>query len=100
MNAGLDEMLDENPSDDLPRSDLDKSNDPGSVPFDDEAVDVHSGTTPPDDSFAPDLENLEGGVVRTLDGDIAGDEFSQDAMNYQILLGKIDRLLDGLRLDA
>ncbi|KAK4998262.1 hypothetical protein LTR66_002480 [Elasticomyces elasticus] len=99
-DAGLDEMLDENPSDDLPRSDLDKSNDPGSVPFDDEAVDVHSGTTPPDDSFAPDLENLEGGVVRTLDGDIAGDEFSQDAMNYQILLGKIDRLLDGLRLDA
>ncbi|KAK4981996.1 hypothetical protein LTR66_009545, partial [Elasticomyces elasticus] len=99
-DAGLDEMLDENPSDNLPRSDLDKSNDPGSVPFDDEAVDVHSGTTPPDDSFAPDLENLEGGVVRTLDGDIAGDEFSQDAMNYQILLGKIDRLLDSLRLDA
>ena len=46
---------------------------------------------------APDLA---GGAVRTLDGEIAGDEFAQDAINYQILLGKVDRLLDNLRLDA
>ncbi|OJD35313.1 btb poz domain-containing protein [Diplodia corticola] len=39
-------------------------------------------------------------VIRTLDGEIAGDEFAQDAINYQILLGKIDRLLDSLKLDA
>lgn len=39
-------------------------------------------------------------VVRTLDGDIAGDEFAADAMNYQILLGKIDGLLERLRLEA
>lgn len=44
--------------------------------------------------------HLQGGVVRTLDGELAGDEFAQDAMNYQILLGKIDALLDKLRLDA
>lgn len=40
------------------------------------------------------------GVVRTLDGEIAGDEFAQDAINYQILLGKIETLMDGLGLDG
>ena len=40
------------------------------------------------------------GVVRTLGGDIAGDEFAQATVDYQILLGKIDKLLDELRLDA
>lgn len=40
------------------------------------------------------------GAIRTLDGEIAGDEFASDAMNYQILLGKIDKLLDRLKLDA
>jgi ankyrin repeat/BTB/POZ domain-containing protein 1 len=49
---------------------------------------------------APDMEAHADGVVRTLDGEIAGDEFAQDAMNYQILLGKIDQLLDELTLEA
>ncbi len=40
------------------------------------------------------------GAIRTLDGDIAGDEFASDAINYQVLLGKIDRLLERLKLDA
>ncbi|KAK5115064.1 hypothetical protein LTR62_001761 [Meristemomyces frigidus] len=40
------------------------------------------------------------GVVRTLDGDIAGDEFALDAMNYQILLGKIEVLMESLGLDG
>ena len=40
------------------------------------------------------------GTIRTLDGEIAGDEFAGDAINYQILLGKIDGLLDRLKLDA
>jgi len=40
------------------------------------------------------------GILRTLDGEIAGDEFLSDAHNYQILLGKIDGLLDSLKLDA
>ena len=38
--------------------------------------------------------------VRTLDGEIAGDESAADAANYQILLGKLDMLLDRLKLDA
>jgi ankyrin repeat/BTB/POZ domain-containing protein 1 len=43
---------------------------------------------------------LSSGEIRTLDGEIAGDEFQSDAMNYQILLGKIDALLERLKLDA
>lgn len=39
-------------------------------------------------------------VIKTLDGKVAGDEFTQDALNYQILLGKIDALLEELKLDA
>jgi ankyrin repeat and BTB/POZ domain-containing protein 1 len=40
------------------------------------------------------------GEIRTLDGEIAGDEFAADAINYQVLLGKIDALLERLKLDA
>lgn len=40
------------------------------------------------------------GVMRTLDGEAAEDEFASDAINYQLLLGKIDAMLDGLKLDA
>ncbi len=40
------------------------------------------------------------GVVRTLDGELVEDEFVSDAINYQILLGKIDKMLDRLKLDA
>ncbi|KAI9732017.1 MAG: hypothetical protein M1818_007612 [Claussenomyces sp. TS43310] len=40
------------------------------------------------------------GEIRTLDGEIAGDEFASDAINYQVLLGKIDTLLERLKLDA
>ncbi|KAF2083573.1 hypothetical protein K490DRAFT_69682 [Saccharata proteae CBS 121410] len=43
---------------------------------------------------------MAAGMVRTLDGEIAGDEFAQDAINYQILLGKLDKLLESLGLDA
>ena len=65
----------------------------------DEGVDVSSGSPPKDgpDAYAPDVL---GGAVRTLDGELAGDESAQDAINYQILLGKIDRLLERLKLDA
>ncbi|GJN69334.1 hypothetical protein PLICBS_003382 [Purpureocillium lilacinum] len=39
-------------------------------------------------------------AMRTLDGATAEDEFASDAINYQILLGKIDAMLDRLKLDA
>lgn len=38
--------------------------------------------------------------IRTLDGAIVEDEFSEDAMNYQILLEKLDELLERLNLEA
>jgi ankyrin repeat/BTB/POZ domain-containing protein 1 len=53
------------------------------------------------DMHAQDIEaQIAAGAVRTLDGEVAGDEFAQDAINYQILLGKIDTLLENLDLDA
>ena len=45
-------------------------------------------------------EEVDGPAVRTLDGEAAEDEFASDAINYQILLGKIDAMLDRLKLDA
>lgn len=41
-----------------------------------------------------------GGGVKTLEGEVVDDEFDLDAMNYQILLRKIDTMLDRLKLDA
>lgn len=83
---GLGELMDE--------TKLDGGSDDGSEVDgvgDGESENVHT---------APDMESHAEGVVRTLDGEIAGDEFAQDAMNYQILLGKIDTLLDELTLEA
>jgi hypothetical protein len=61
------------------------------------------------DSEAPKSETLPvdpvsnplmNGEIKTLDGEIAGDEFAADAINYQVLLGKIDSMLERLKLDA
>jgi len=52
------------------------------------------------DAFASIEDKMRDGAIRTLDGEVAGDEFAGDAVNYQILLGKIDFLLDRLKLDA
>ncbi|KAL2356656.1 hypothetical protein BJ546DRAFT_837862 [Cryomyces antarcticus] len=86
-DAGLDEMMDEDADVALKASlSLTPSNDNNNSPL----------TPHPDEG----IDLLAAGAVRTLDGEIAGDEFAQDAINYQILLGKIDQLLDSLRLDA
>lgn len=39
-------------------------------------------------------------AIKTLDGQVAGDEFTKDAMNYQILMEKLDAILENLDLDA
>ena len=44
--------------------------------------------------------HTEGGGVKTLEGEVVDDEFDLDAMNYQILLRKIDTMLERLKLDA
>lgn len=86
-DSGLDEMMEENPE--LKGDALaDAMNDLG--------VSENEG-----DRLASDIEGpLATTAIRTLDGEVAGDEFAQDAINYQILLGKIDRLLENLNLDA
>jgi len=45
-------------------------------------------------------QQVQEGVFRTLDGEVVEDEFDSDAINYQILLNKIDRMLEQLKLDA
>ncbi|KAK0665844.1 hypothetical protein QBC41DRAFT_339537 [Cercophora samala] len=45
-------------------------------------------------------EEEEGKGVVTLDGVVVEDEFASDAVNYHILVEKIDRMLERLKLDA
>ncbi|KFY96281.1 hypothetical protein V498_02751 [Pseudogymnoascus sp. VKM F-4517 (FW-2822)] len=45
-------------------------------------------------------ESTYGANIRTLDGEVVADEFDSDSINYQILLEKIDKLLERLKLDA
>jgi len=99
-DVGLDEILDEEEA--LAESrrqaklpDCSHEGDQLATPPEDEGVDVH---TPETNTEA--LLQTGAGVIRTLDGDIAGDERAADAVNYQILLGKIDTLLEKLKLDA
>jgi ankyrin repeat/BTB/POZ domain-containing protein 1 len=92
-DSGLGELMDEEAEE---RSDAGESEQgDGDVHDEGYAGSPHGGA-----DTAPDMEAHADGVVRTLDGEIAGDEFAQDAMNYQILLGKIDQLLDELTLEA
>lgn len=74
---------------------------PGETP-EDEGVDVTPEDGGPRQQEVPEdvaPEDL-GPAIRTLDGEVAGDEFASDAINYQILLQKLDRLLENLDLDA
>jgi ankyrin repeat and BTB/POZ domain-containing protein 1 len=74
------------------------SKDGAVLPPEDEGIDMRpvEGTPP----VIAGETLMQTGEVRTLDGEIAGDEFAADAINYQILLGKIDKLLEKLKLDA
>jgi hypothetical protein len=67
-------------------------------PPEDEGMDMRPADVTPPSTAGEAL--LQTGEVRTLDGEIAPDEFAADAINYQILLGKIDKLLQKLKLDA
>jgi ankyrin repeat and BTB/POZ domain-containing protein 1 len=51
-------------------------------------------------TYKTQQESTYGAHIRTLDGGVVGDEFDSDSINYQILLEKIDRLLEKLKLDA
>lgn len=67
----------------------------------DEAIDMEAApATEENKASDPTLNPFLDGQIRTLDGDIADDEFAADAMNYQVLLGKIEKVLEKLKLDA
>ncbi|OJD26792.1 hypothetical protein ACJ73_01823 [Blastomyces percursus] len=61
----------------------------------DEAIDVSNHKPQPVNDLPSD-----GAIFRTLDGHVAGDEFARDAADYQILLDKLNRLLEKLGLEA
>ncbi|KAF2203881.1 hypothetical protein GQ43DRAFT_461227 [Delitschia confertaspora ATCC 74209] len=102
-DSGLDEMMDEGKEEDDEFPDVDETGD-----FDKLHISERGGGEV--ERFSEDREGellerdieaqIAAGAVRTLDGKIAGDEFAQDAINYQILLGKIDTLLENLDLEA
>lgn len=104
-DAGLDDMMDEStesridevPADQDANAKFAVENISMEQLPEDEGVDLSS--FPNDDAAIVDIINSNG-AMRTLDGELAGDEFARDAVNYQILLNKIEKLLDRLKLDA
>ena len=93
----LGDLMEEEP----PISSEAESNADAKVP-EDEGAD--SGPMPNPDAAAEfnDLsENpRNNGTIRTLDGEMVGDELEGDAINYNLLLLKVDALLERLKLDA
>lgn len=97
-DSGLEEMMDENGEINAETAQAISAAAANANDRTDEAVDVSTPQTQADsDVFANPFLN---GEIRTLDGDLAGDEFASDAINYQVLLGKLDALLERLKLDA
>lgn len=93
-DAGLDEMMEEqapNANGEKPESVEDMVQITEGV----EGLDVSQATK---SSTVPTSGHVR--EIRTLDGAVAEDEFSEDAMNYQILMEKLDTLLENLNLDA
>jgi hypothetical protein len=93
-DSGLDEMMDEDAA--LKASRIELAESMGDLALEDAATKAKQEP----DVQVPIQQQIATGTIRTLDGEEVGDEFLQDAMNYQILLGKIDTLLEKLNLDA
>lgn len=104
-DAGLDEMMDD---DDETSKKIDEALLTSQVNNLSISEDNVNGTAEADNTKAVSsakadvAESTTGpvGVVRTLDGKLVEDEFASDAINYQILLQKIDQMLEKLKLDA
>ena len=106
-DSGLEDVMDEEAAQAEARREVDAaqrqdansaepdSSKPADVP-EDEGIALEPG----EEALSAVAGLMQTGEVRTLDGEIAGDEFAADAINYQILLGKIDALLERLKLDA
>jgi ankyrin repeat/BTB/POZ domain-containing protein 1 len=94
-DSGLDEMMDENAARKA-STEADLVDAMGDFALEDGVPDK----VQQEENLASVEQQIAAGVIRNLDGEEVGDEFAQDAMNYQILLGKIDTLLEKLNLDA
>ena len=97
-DAGLEDMMEEEPTD---FTEVEPSTEAKLHEI--EGVDV--GTIRNGDAAQGQVESApesmtKNSAIRTLDGEMAGDELEGDAINYQILLGKINGLLERLKLDA
>jgi ankyrin repeat/BTB/POZ domain-containing protein 1 len=97
-DSGLDEMMDENAAIEAVKDATDSglAEALGDFALEDKVQETATKQT----SIPLEQQMTAAGVIRNLDGEEVGDEFAQDAMNYQILLGKIDTLLERLNLDA
>ena len=94
-DAGLDDMLE-----DEAKAAIEAST---NVHINTSAFDENNHTGAPacaEDGTAVSSSPAVQGEMRTLDGQLVDDEFDSDALNYRILLEKIDKLLDRLDLDA
>lgn len=105
-DAGLDEMLDEE-GEIRPEAveGLVAANEEGreateEVGTNGAATDGNATVAADDTSLHQEAGGGGGGGVKTLEGEEVDDEFDLDAMNYQILLRKIDTMLEKLKLDA
>ncbi|KAI0400436.1 BTB/POZ domain-containing protein [Xylaria palmicola] len=101
-DAGLDEMLDESGEINASAVEALSSELQGMHVTSDASVatDPEKATaTAPQEAVAAGQATTESGV-RTLDGELAEDEFTSDAINYQVLMQKIDMMLENLKLDA
>lgn len=112
-DAGLEEIMDEAGEisadmaaelADAPDADKNKATngdaDAGEPKTEPQTQEAHAPAEVPQEHAQEQEQEQDGGGVRTLDGDAAEDEFASDAINYQVLLGKIDAMLERLKLDA
>lgn len=102
-DAGLDEMMDENGEISAEAAEVLASQENAVVAGDETAngtVKAENGAAIAAKAGVAEALVNPGGVVRTLDGELVEDEFASDAINYQLLLQKIDTMLEKLKLDA
>ena len=101
-DAGIEEMLEEE-NEEQKEQQTDKVRPDQRSPSTDDGAEAESmGNSVPKENKSDGTiaEAFQTGKIRTLDGEEVEDELEEEALNYQILLGKIDRLLEKLKLDA
>lgn len=93
------QVSDRYPASDITRGESESHSTTANKTPEDEGIDLSNDENKIHSKDTSDQE-AHGPVIRSLDGEIAGDEFGRDAANYQILMNKLDALLEKLDLDA